>query len=246
MFYLNPSLQFPSPHLANNDGLLAIGGDLSPERLILAYQNGIFPWYNSSYEPILWWSPNPRFVLYPSELKISKSMKQVLKKNTFTVTFDTAFNDVITACRETRLNPTPTHSTNILDNYEEDNTWLNPEMINAYTQLYKKNYAHSVEVWDQNHNLVGGVYGIAVGTVFCGESMFAKQNNASKTGFIVLVKHLNAWGFTLIDCQIESQHLSSLGAKPILRNEFLKHLKQKNNPLAPLSKWVVNKFIEIC
>lgn len=200
---------FPEVKKAEPDGLLAIGGDLSAERLLLAYQSGIFPWYADD-EPILWWSPNPRMVLYPEELKVSKSMKQVLRQGKFTVTVNKAFGEVIKACA------------NVYREGQWD-TWIVPEMVEAYTELHKLGYAHSVEVWS-NERLVGGLYGLALGKVFCGESMFSLESNASKTGFITLVQWLQAKGYTLIDCQVHTPHLESLGAREIPREQFLQSL----------------------
>ena len=208
VYQLGKSLIFPMPELADKDGLLAFGGDLSPERLILAYQNGIFPWFSDD-SPILWWSPNPRFVLFPDNLKISKSMKKFLKKTNYKVTFDTAFRDVILNCASLR---------------EKDGTWITKEMQDAYCKLYELNLAHSVEVWD-NDELIGGLYGVSLGKCFFGESMFSKKDNGSKTGFITLVNFLRKNGFVIIDCQVHTNYLESLGAEHIPRNNFLKIIK---------------------
>lgn len=208
VYQLGKSLIFPIPELADKDGLLAFGGDLSPERLILAYQNGIFPWFSDD-SPILWWSPNPRFVLFPDNLKISKSMKKFLKKTNYKVTFDTAFRDVILNCASLR---------------EKDGTWITKEMQDAYCKLYELNLAHSVEVWD-NDELIGGLYGVSLGKCFFGESMFSKKDNSSKTGFITLVNFLRKNGFVIIDCQVHTNYLESLGAEHIPRNNFLKIIK---------------------
>lgn len=207
MHILTQNITFPNVSQANNDGLLAIGGDLSVERLQLAYANGIFPWYGKD-EPILWWSPNPRFVLFPKHLKVSKSMQQLFKKQAFKVTQNQDFKAVITQCAK------------IKRKYEDD-TWINQDIITAYTKLHTLGYAKSVEVW-QNNNLVGGLYGVDLGNgVFCGESMFTKVSNASKYGFIHFIQHSN---YKLIDCQIHTQHLESLGASHISRVEFLKFI----------------------
>ncbi|MEL6133379.1 MAG: leucyl/phenylalanyl-tRNA--protein transferase [Bacteroidota bacterium] len=200
---------FPSPQLAEPDGLLAIGGDLSVKRLVRGYAMGIFPWYNED-EPILWWSPDPRFVLYPDQLKVSKSMKQVLRKDTFQITYDQDFSQVIRNCRQI---PRP----------GQDGTWITPEMLAAYEALHKEGLAHSVEVW-QDKKLVGGLYGVSLGKCFFGESMFSKASNASKAGFITLVQDLIKKDFQLIDCQIYTAHLASLGAVSISRLTFLEHL----------------------
>jgi leucyl/phenylalanyl-tRNA--protein transferase len=199
-------LSFPPASLAPPEGLLALGGDLSPERLLLAYRHGIFPWYNED-EPILWWSPDPRFVLFPSELKVSKSMRPYFNQGKFTVTYDRCFEEVMHSCGE-------------INRKGQDGTWISPDMIEAYTRLHSQGFAHSVEVWQQG-TLVGGLYGIALGKVFFGESMFAHVSNASKFGFISLVRQLESNGFQLIDCQQQTQHLGSLGARPIQRREFL-------------------------
>lgn len=207
MHFLTQKIEFPEVSEASADGLLAVGGDLSAERLLYAYKNGIFPWFDER-EPILWWSPNPRFVLFPEDLKVSKSMKQVLKKETFNVTENRAFQEVIYNCAKIkRLN--------------QQGTWITNDMIDAYIKLHYLGYAKSVEVW-KNDELVGGLYGIAIeNKVFCGESMFAKVSNASKVGFISFVKNSN---YKLIDCQLHTRHLESLGAKNISRAAFLNYL----------------------
>jgi leucyl/phenylalanyl-tRNA--protein transferase len=204
MHLLTKKIEFPDVSEASADGLLAIGGDLSSERLLFAYSNGIFPWFDDT-EPILWWSPDPRFVLFPEDLKVSKSMKQILKKNLFKVTENRAFKDVIVNCARTKREG-------------QRGTWITDEMIEAYIKLNKLGHAKSIEVW-QNEELVGGLYGIAIkDRIFCGESMFAKVSNASKVGFIALVQNSN---YKLIDCQLHTKHLESLGAKHISRSEFI-------------------------
>ena len=207
MHYLNENIEFPNVNKANRDGLLAVGGDLSVERLLLAYKKGIFPWFEND-EPILWWSPNPRFVLFTEKLKVSKSMKQVLRNSNYTVTINKAFNEVIYQCSKIKRNG-------------QSGTWITKSMINAYCKLHNLGYATSIEVWD-NDNLVGGIYGVDLGNkVFCGESMFAKESNASKIGLITFIKNNN---FKIIDCQVYTQHMESLGAEEILREDFLKLL----------------------
>lgn len=207
MHFLTHKIEFPDVSNASLDGLLAIGGDLSTERLIHAYKNGIFPWFDEE-EPILWWSPDPRFVLFPNDLKVSKSMKQILKKQLFTVTENKAFRDVIENCAKAKRN-------------NQQGTWITNEMIEAYVKLYNQGYAKSIEVW-RNNELVGGLYGIAIkNNVFCGESMFSKESNASKVGFITFIQNSK---YQLIDCQIHTKHLESLGAKHISRLEFLSYL----------------------
>lgn len=207
MTILNENIEFPDVNIALEDGLLAVGGDLSAERLILAYKSGIFPWFNDD-EPILWWSPNPRFVLFPEQLKVSKSMKQVLRNSGFVVTVNTNFNAVITACSKAKRDG-------------QAGTWINRNMVAAYIELHRLGYAKSVEVW-QNDALVGGFYGLDLGNgVFCGESMFTKVSNASKVGFITFIQNTN---YKLIDCQVYTSHLETLGAKEIERDAFLAYL----------------------
>ncbi len=210
IFQLSDRLVFPPPQIADDDGLLAVGGDLSSERLLEAYSNGIFPWYIKS-SPILWWSPDPRLVIFPEELKTSRSLKQVIKKGIFKITTDTAFEEVINNCARIRKNGI-------------QGTWLTDEMIRAYIILHDLGYAHSVESWHDNE-LVGGLYGIAIGGVFFGESMFTKMSNASKAAFVEIVENLKRWGFIIIDCQVVTRHLISMGAKTIPRSEFLGILK---------------------
>lgn len=211
VFILNKSLQMPSPALAEADGLLAIGGDLRPERLLNAYQMGIFPWYNQE-EEILWWSPDPRCVLFPDELKVSKSMQRLIRQGRFKLTYNQHFNDVIKACKQ-------------IPRADQNGTWITDEMELAYTELHELNIAKSVEVWEGDQ-LVGGLYGLLIGKVFFGESMFSKRNNASKYAFIHWVKRLKEQGVALIDCQQETAHLLSLGARSIARKDFLLLLKQ--------------------
>ena len=207
MKILTSKIEFPKVSNASEEGILAIGGDLSPERLLLAYKSGIFPWFEND-EPILWWSPNPRFVLFPEKLKISKSMKQVLRNSNFVVTVNQAFKEVITECSEAKREG-------------QQGTWITQNMIEAYIKLHELGYATSVEVW-LNNKLVGGLYGVDVGNgVFCGESMFAKVSNASKVGFITFIQNTD---YKLIDCQVYTSHLESLGAKEIAREDFLEFL----------------------
>ena len=210
LFVLDKELYFPPVHLAEPDGLLAIGGDLTVERLLLAYKNGIFPWYEG--EHILWWCPDPRFVLFPDELKISKSMKQLIKKEEFQFTINKAFEEVINNCKT-------------IDRKGQEGTWITNEVKKAYTLLHKKGIAHSAEVW-KNGVLAGGLYGIRLGKVFFGESMFSKQSNASKYAFIKYTEYLNEEGVEIIDCQVYTEHLESLGARMIPRKEFISLLKK--------------------
>lgn len=207
IFRLDKRIIFPNPSLAEEDGLLAVGGDLSTDRLLLAYHNGIFPWYNDD-TPILWYSPHERFVLLPDELKISKSMRQVLKSGRFKMTYDKNFAGVIDAC-------------STVDRKGQGGTWITADMKNAYVRLHKEGHAHSVEVWE-GEKLVGGLYGVQIGKVFCGESMFSKVSNASK---VALISLCNTDRYKLIDCQVHTEHLESMGAKMIGRDEYLRILQ---------------------
>ncbi len=209
MYFLLKELFFPDVTEADRDGILAVGGDLSPERLLLAYQSGIFPWFDSD-DPILWWAPHQRMVLFPDELVASKSMRSILRKEIFTVTFNKDFRGVISNCSQIRRNG-------------QRGTWITSEMIEAYVKLHELGFAKSVEVW-QNNELVGGLYGIDLGHVFCGESMFSKVSNASKVAFITLVENLKIRKYKLIDCQVHNDHLESLGAREIEREEFMQIL----------------------
>lgn len=212
MHILGPKNNFPSVEHADAEGLLAIGGDLSSRRLLLAYRSGIFPWYEES-QPILWWSPNPRMVLFPQKLKVSKSMRQLFNKEAFQVTYNQNFEKVIQNCAAIKRKG-------------QRGTWITEEMISAYIRLHQQGFATSVEVW-QEDELVGGLYGIYLKEkkIFCGESMFAKVSNASKYGFISLVRKLKNEKVKLIDCQVYTPHLESLGAEEIDRNAFLNYLK---------------------
>lgn len=208
VFALEKRPVFPPVALAEPDGLLAIGGDLGVERLLAAYKNGIFPWYEG--DTILWWSPDPRFVLFPGKLAISKSMKQVLRSNRFAFTVNKAFEQVIRACR-------------VKEREGQNGTWISGEMEEAYISLHKKGWAHSAEAW-YNGELVGGLYGVRLEKVFCGESMFSTQSNASKFAFISYVQLLEKEGIQLIDCQVYTEHLESLGAEMIPREDFIRML----------------------
>lgn len=212
--------RFPNPARSNADGLLAIGGDLAPARLLEAYKKGIFPWYNDD-DPILWWSPDPRLVLFPSELRVSKSMRPYFNQPKFELSFDRSFEQVVRACQDTKR-------------ARQAGTWINENIIEAYTSLHFMGHAHSVEVW-QEGQLVGGLYGICLGKIFFGESMFARASNASKFGFISLVHWLKARDFELIDCQQETAHLTSLGARAISRSDFMARLQDNlaRHPLQP-------------
>ena len=208
IFRLDERLLFPDPALAEPDGLLAVGGDLQTDRLLLAYQNGIFPWYSDD-DPILWYSPHERFVLYPDELKVARSMRQVLRSGKFRVTNNQCFNEVIEAC-------------SAAERKGQDGTWITADMKAAYNQLHAEGHAHSVEVWEQDE-LVGGFYGVQVNSVFCGESMFSSVSNASKTALIWLC---NSGVYKLIDCQVHTEHLESMGARMIGREEYMAMLSE--------------------
>lgn len=212
MHYLSEILYFPDVNQANRDGILAIGGDLSPKRLQLAYKSGIFPWFEVG-DPILWWSPNPRMVLFLEELKISKSMRNVLNKGEFSVTFNQNFRDVISYCQKVKRDC-------------QNGTWITNDMIEAYCKLNDLGIAKSVEVW-QDDILVGGLYGVDLGHIFCGESMFSLVSNASKVAFITLVNHLKNENYKLLDCQVYNPHLESLGCREIPREEFMRILQQQ-------------------
>jgi len=205
VFKLSKNLLFPAPHLAREDGLLAVGGDLSPERLLLAYRAGIFPWYAEG-EPILWWSPDPRMVLFPNEFHLSRRLRRILRGGTFRVTVDRAFDEVIGACASAR-------------GPKRDSTWITKDMIAAYCALHAMGYAHSFEVWYED-KLAGGLYGLSLGKCFFGESMFSAVSNASKIAAAQLVAYARTNGFTFIDCQIENDHLKTLGARNITRPDF--------------------------
>lgn len=210
MNLIGAKIEFPKVNEASPEGILAMGGDLSTERLLLAYKSGIFPWFNDD-EPIFWWAPNPRMVLFLEELVISKSMRNVLKRNILTVTFNQNFRVVISNCQK-------------IERDSQTGTWITKEIIDAYCKLHELGIAKSIEVW-QNKKLVGGLYGIDLGHVFCGESMFSKVSNASKVAFIALVKQLKKDNYKLLDCQVYNEHLASLGCREIDRDLFMEILK---------------------
>lgn len=228
--WLDSTNQFPDIHTALDEpnGLLAAGGDLSPKRLIKAYQQGIFPWFDDQ-QPILWWSPNPRGVIIPKDIHVSKSLAKFIRRADFRISFDEAFADVIAACAAPR-------------SYSQG-TWITDDMQAAYLELHRMGYAHSLEVWDKQH-LIGGLYGINIGKLFFGESMFSRATNASKIAFVALARQCQVWGFPLIDCQIPNPHLSSLGAIEMSRESFQKYLKTYGVMEQKREKWSFDK--EIC
>mgnify|MGYP000979533389 FL=1 len=211
MYHVTEALYFPAVETASPEGILAFGGDLSPERLLLAYQSGIFPWFEAD-EPILWWSPNPRMVLFFDELKVSKSMRNIFNRAIFKVTFNQDFRAVISNCQNVKREG-------------QNGTWITNEMIEAYCKLHEIGIAKSVEVW-KDDKLVGGLYGIDLGHVFCGESMFSLVSNASKVAFISLVNQLKSENYQILDCQVYNEHLESLGCREINRDDFIKIIKR--------------------
>lgn len=210
MYFLTKDLYFPPVEEASFEGVLAIGGDLSAERLLLAYRNGIFPWFNED-EPILWWAPPERMVVVPSLYKVPKSIRNLINRNLFQVTFNQNFKEVITNCQQ-------------VERPGQQGTWISDDIIASYTQLHELGFAQSVEVW-QNGELVGGLYGVDLGHVFCGESMFSKVSNASKIAFVALIKELKERNYKLLDCQLHNDYLEQLGAFEISRETFMKVLK---------------------
>ena len=210
IFALSDDIIFPPVHLAEDNGIVAVGGDLSPERLMAAYAQGIFPWYSEG-DPIIWWSPDPRFVLFPNELQVSKTMRQVLKRNLFQITVDKNFSGVILGCQQPRKH--------------ERGTWITEEMMAAYVKLHELGIAHSVEAW-QSGKLAGGLYGLSLGKCFFGESMFTRVSNASKAAFITLLQRLAGMEFLIVDCQVYTGHLESLGARFISREVYVAILKE--------------------
>lgn len=223
------SLDFPPVDEAFDDppGLLAAGGDLRPERLLAAYARGIFPWYDDD-SPILWWSPDPRMVLRPSDIHVSRSLAKLIRQNQYRVTMDTAFVDVIRHCAALRA--------------DREGTWITDEMQAAYTELHRQGHAHSVEVWRDDH-LLGGLYGIAMGQLFFGESMFSLAPNMSKIAFVALARQLEHWNFALIDCQMPTDHLQTLGATAMSRADFQKILRQWRDGASQSSPWVFDNNV---
>jgi len=222
VFQLSNDLVFPSPDLADDNGLLAVGGDLSKPRLLLAYSKGIFPWYSEG-DPILWWSPDPRMILVPAKFKCSRSLKQKIKKGSYQVTMDSAFESVIMHCAS-------------VHNKSDGATWITDEMMEAYIQLHRSGVAHSVETWFDD-KLVGGLYGVSLGSAFFGESMFAEKSDASKVAFVLLIQQLQKWKFTLIDCQITTAHLKTFGAHEVSRHKFMTLLESALTVGTKKGKW---------
>ena len=223
VFLLSDTIEFPPPHLASEDGLLAVGGDLSQKRLLLAYRMGIFPWFSDN-EPTLWWSPDPRLVLYPHEIKISKTLKKIIKKEVFKVTMDLAFNEVINQCAKVRLQ-------------KNQGTWIIEDIIEAYCKLHESGFAHSVEVWCQDE-LAGGLYGVSLGKCFFGESMFTRISNASNIALVKLLEYLEKLSFDMVDCQVATEHLIRFGAREIPRTLFLKQLEKSLTSPTHKGKWI--------
>lgn len=224
VFQLDESFIFPPPQLAREDGLLAVGGDLSPTRLLVAYRMGIFPWYSEG-EPILWWAPSPRLVLFPAELKVSRRLARTIRQNRFHVTLDEAFLDVISACARIRRE-------------NGEGTWIDHDMIDAYCSLHELGYAHSVECW-RHGELAGGLYGLALGATFFGESMFSRIADSSKVALAFLARKLSAWDFDMIDCQIRTEHLMRLGAKEVPGPSFYDLLRKSVIKPDRRGKWSV-------
>ena len=224
MHVLSDDIAFPDPAHATEDGLVAIGGDLSPERLLCAYRSGIFPWPTPSY-PLLWFSPSPRYAFVPTEIHVPKRLQRLMRQNAFEVRMDTAFAQVIERCAQTKRP-------------DQNGTWITDEMLEAYTALHRLGYAHSVEAW-RGDKLVGGVYGVALGGGFAGESMFADEDNASKVAFVTLSAQLQRWGFTLIDCQVHTEHLERFGARAFNRRKFLTQWQDAVSRPTKIGPWQI-------
>lgn len=230
VFQLSDTIFFPPPELAREDGLLAVGGDLSPQRLLLAYQMGIFPWYAEG-DPILWWAPTPRLILIPQEFHLSRRLKRDLSKGLFDFSIDTAFAEVITACAGPRAG-------------QQFGTWISPDMITAYCHLHQLGYAHSLECWHEGA-LAGGLYGISVGGMFFGESMFSRVANSSKAAMAILCRQLATWGFDCVDCQMRTDHLISLGAKEITGPDFFSLLQKSILKTDRQGKWQLDRNVTL-
>ena len=217
------NIPFPDPNLSDAEGMVAVGGNLSPQTLLKAYSSGIFPWFNPG-DPIIWWSPDPRYVIVPSKIKVSRSMRPYFNQNKFEVTFDAAFENVIIECQSAYRKD------------QQGDTWITDDMLEAYLDLHHLGYAHSVEIWCEEQ-LVGGLYGVSLGKCFFGESMFSLEKNASKFGLISLARQLEKWDFDLIDCQMKTDHLIRMGAQAVSRIDFLKILKQNDHKATHLGSW---------
>ncbi len=233
VFRLTEKESFPPPHFAEPEGLLAVGGDLSERRILLAYQMGIFPWFTDD-EPILWWSPDPRLLLYPPDIHVSSRLKRTIRQGAFKITCDTAFDRVISACASVRI-----------ENSQE--TWIGQDMIDAYCRLFASGYAHSIEVWHEGL-LAGGLYGLSLGGSFFGESMFSHISNSSKIALVMLGRFLNALSFDLIDCQVKTDHLKRMGAVEVSRSLFLKQLHQSITRQTLKGSWEIafQSFCDKC
>lgn len=226
VFRLTDALAFPDPELAEDGGLLAVGGDLRPERVVLAYRSGIFPWYSEG-RPILWWCPAPRFVLMPDELHVGRSLRRAIKREPYRITLDTAFAAVIERCGHA-------------PRAGQRGTWITNDVRDAFVELHRRGLAHSVEAWE-GERLVGGLYGLAMGTVFFGESMFADAPDASKIAFVRLVEQLRTWGFDLIDCQVHTEHLERFGARYLELDEFMRRLGEGVAHPSKLGPWTFDE-----
>ena len=227
IFRLTRELAFPPPSLSMPDGLLAIGGDLSVERLLLAYRSGIFPWFSEG-DPILWWSPDPRMLLFPGEFHLSRRLERTIRQGVFEVRMDTAFEPVVAACADAR-------------GPRRDSTWITRDMQTAYSRLHREGYAHSVETW-QDNELVGGLYGVSIGACFFGESMFSRVSDASKVATAALVRQVTRWDFPFIDCQLHNPHLERLGAREVPRAEFLHLLHQHAGRDTRRGPWIFDAW----
>lgn len=221
---------FPDPSLSEPSGLLGVGGDLAVDRLLLAYRQGIFPWYSDT-QPILWWSPDPRMVLETQALTVPRSLGKRIRQRRYRITLDTAFDQVIRNCKAA---PRP----------GQDGTWLTAEMITAYIRLHHAGHAHSVEAWDADGTLVGGLYGVAIGKLYCGESMFTHAPDASKVAFVHLVRQLHRWGFPLVDCQVYTDHLARFGATEIPRDQYLRAIAPLVQDRMPVARWAFDPDFE--
>lgn len=229
IYQLDDRLWFPDPQGAE-EGIVAIGGDLSPERLLFAYSKGIFPWFDED-DPIIWWCPDPRYLLFPDKFHVSRSFRRFLNKQKFKITLDENFQDVIENCAT-------------IERTDQDGTWITDEMMSAYIELHRLGYAHSVEVWDESHQLVGGMYGVSIGRAFFGESMFSKQANASKTALYYLSNLLSKKGFSFIDAQVHTPHMVALGAEPIARSKFLHLLDHALQFPTWIGKWSIQNELK--